>query len=157
VAVAIAEAGATTLVIDGAKAGRSPTAGTDFVTDLTFAPDNQRVAYIGITGGNMYDQAFTARARRRVYLDGVPGTEYDVPYLGRLQFSADGQHVVYVVAGSEGPRTVAFIVVNGREGKRYDGILGSPRVDDDSGSITYTAQSGRRFYSVRSSMAEPRR
>lgn len=156
IAFATADAGATTLVIDGAKVGRGPAAGTDFITELTFAPDNQRLAYIGVTGGNMYDQGFTVRARRRVYVDGVAGSEYNVPYLGRLRFSADGKHAMYVVGGlTDGSRNVAFVVMNGREGKRYDGILGSPRLEKEGRAFTYLAQLDRKFYSVRSSIEEP--
>jgi hypothetical protein len=118
IAFGIADKEVRALVIDGANVGRGPAGGTDFITELTFAPDNHRVAYIGITGGGMYEQGFTGRARRRVYVDGVAGTEYDVPYLGRLQFSPDGKHVCYVVGGlPEGSRNVGFVVVNGREGK----------------------------------------
>lgn len=149
IAFAIADNATKALVIDGAIVGRGPGAGTDFITDLIFAPDNQQVAYIAITGGSLYDQGYTVRARRRVYVDGVAGREYDVPYLGRLQFSIDGKHVVYVVGGlSEGSRRVGFVVVNQREGKRYDDIFGGLRFDDDRRSIRYTAQSGRKFYSV---------
>ena len=155
IAIAITDNEAKTLVIDGANVGRGPTGGTDFITELTFAPDNQRLAYVGITGGSLYEQGYTGRARRRVYVDGVAGTEYDVPYLGRLQFTPDGKHVFYVVGGlPEGSRKVGFLVVNGREGKRYDDIFGRPRFDEDQRAISYTAQSGRRFYSVRTSIEE---
>jgi hypothetical protein len=155
VAVAISENETKALVVDGANVGRGPSGGTDFITDLTFAPDNQRVAYIGTTGGSMWEQGQTARARRRVYVDGVAGPEYDVPYLGGLEFSVDGKHVAYIVSGlSEGSRTVTFVVVDGREGKRYDDIFGRPRFDDDRRAIRYTAQSGRKFYSVRASIEE---
>jgi Tol biopolymer transport system component len=155
IAFAITDKGATALVIDGANVGRGPSGGTDFITELTFAPDNQRVAYIGVTGGSMYEEGLTARARRRVYVDGVAGTEYDVPYLGRLQFSPDGKHVYYVVGGlPEASRKVGFLVVNGREGKRYDDVFGRPRLHEDQRAIRYTAQSGRRFYSVKASIEE---
>ena len=155
VAIAISEAGATTFVVDGAKVAQGPVAGTDFISELTFAPDNQRLAYIGVTGGNMYEQGLTVRARRRVYVDGVAGQEYDVPYLGRLQFSPDGKHLTYVVGGlSDGSRKIGFVVVGAREGKRYDDVFGSPRFEEGGRAIVYTAQSGRKFYSVRSSLDE---
>ncbi len=155
VAFAIAVTGAQTLVIDGDTVGRGPASGTDFITGLTFAPDNRRVAYIGVAGGSFYEEGLTGRARRRVYVDGVAGAEYDVPYLSHLQFSSDGKHMTYVVGGlPEGSRKVAFLVVNGREGKRYDDIFGLPRFDDDQRTIGYTAQSGRKFYSVKAPIEE---
>jgi Tol biopolymer transport system component len=158
VAFAISVNDAKALVIDGDNIGRGPANGTDFITELTFGPDNRRVAYIGVVGGNFYEQGLTWRARRRVYVDGVAGAEYDVPYLGELRFSSDGNHVTYVVSGlPEGSRKVAFLVVNAREGKRYDDIFGPPRFDDDGRTITYTARTGRRFYSVKSSIEEASR
>ena len=155
VAVAISVTGAKALVIDGDNVGRGPASGVDFITELTFAPDNRRVAYIGVAGGSFYEEGLTGRARRRVYVDGVGGAEYDVPYLGHLQFSSDGKHVTYVGGGlPEGSRKVAFLVVNAREGRRYDDIFGPPRFDGDGRTITYMAQSGRRFYSVKASIEE---
>jgi hypothetical protein len=158
IAFAISIKDAKALVIDGNNVGRGPTAGTDFITELTFAPDNRRVAYIGVVGGSLHEQGLTSRARRRVYVDGVAGPEYDVPYLGQLRFSSEGKHVTYVVGGlPEGSRKVAFLVVNAREGKRYDDIFGRPRFDDDGRTITFVAQSGRRFYSVKASIEEASR
>ena len=149
-AFAVVDAGGLALVVDGKTIGRGPLAGTDFIRDLTFAPDNTRLAYIGVTGGNLWDQGMTARARRRVYVDGIAGAEYDVPYLGGLRFSRDGKHLVYVVGGfADQSRTVAFVVANGSEGKRYDEIFGAPRFDEGERAVRYTAQLGRSFYAVR--------
>ena len=144
---------ATALVLDGVIVGKGPAAGTTFISDLTFAPDNERLAYIGVTGGSMWDQGYTARARRRVYVDGVAGKEYDVPYLGRLAFGHDGKHVSYVVGGlTEGSRKVDFVVINTREGDRYDAVLGPGRFNGDGRTLRYTAQAGGKFYAVRVSL-----
>jgi hypothetical protein len=155
VAFAISENQTKALVIDEANVGRGPGGDTDFITHLTFAPGNGPLAYIGVAGGTLYDEGRTARARRRVYVDGVAGPEYNVPYLGGLEFSVDGKHVAYVVGGlSEASRSVAFVVVNGHEGKRYDDVFGRPRLDGDRRTVTYTAQSGRKFYAVSASIED---
>jgi hypothetical protein len=101
---------------------------------------------------------YTARARRRVYVDGVAGTEYDAFYLGDLQFSPDAKHILYIVGGvAEGAQKAAFVVVNGREGKRYDEVFRRADFDDEGRGVRYTAQSGRKFYSVRASIEETAR
>ena len=155
VAFAISVTGAKALVIDGDTIGRGPATDTDFITDLT-SPRT--------TGGLPTSASPAAASTRTVILACAAArvrrwrcrSEYDMcPYLGQLRFSSDGKHVTYVVAGlPEGPRKVAFLVVNAREGKRYDDIFGPPRFDDDGRTITYVAQSGRRFYSVKVSTEE---
>jgi roadblock/LC7 domain-containing protein len=101
VAVVISEGDAKILVVDGVKTTGSAASGTDFILDLAFAANNRRGAYIGIDGGNMYEQGYTRRARRRVYVDGTPGPEYNALYLGQLQFTPDGAHITYIVGLSE--------------------------------------------------------
>ena len=149
VAIVVSEKGTLALLVDGKRVAAEQASGTDFVTDLAFAPDGRRVAYIGIKGGSLYDQGFTARARRRVYLDGAAGTEFNAKFLGRLRFTPDGDHVVYVVAGlDEGSRDVAFVVADSQEGKRYDDVFGRLRFAEDGRSVSYSAQAGRKFYVV---------
>lgn len=136
------------LVVDGAKVPSGAPDDTDFFYGMTFAPDNRRVAYVGVKGGSLYDQGFTARARRRVYVDGVAGREYNARSLTRLQFTPDGRHLLFVTGGvSENSRNVSFLVADGVEGKRYDYIYGDIRVE--GASFAYTAQSGRKFFTVR--------
>ena len=128
VAFAISVNDAKALVIDGDNIGQGPASDTDFITGLAFAPDNRpacihrrhravvitRTALPRVRGG-----ASTSMAS--------PGRSTNVPYLGQLRFSSDGKHVTYVVSGlPEGSRKVAFLVVNAREGKRYDDIFGPP-------------------------------
>ena len=76
VAYVVSDAGVKTLVVDGERVGGGSAPGTDFVSELTFAPDNRTVGYVGITGGSWYESGFTRRARRRVYVDGRSGVEY---------------------------------------------------------------------------------
>ena len=148
VAVVISEGDAKILVVDGVKTAGSAASGTDFIVDLAFAANNRRGAYIGIDGGNMYEQGYTRRARRRVYVDGTPGPEYNALYLGQLQFTPDGAHITYVVGLSEKPTRVAFVVVDRLEGKRYDDIFSPVRVNEGARAIIYTAQAGRRLFRV---------
>ena len=155
VAVVVALKEKKTLLVDGVDTGRGPAAETDFITALTFAADNKRVAYIGVRGGSFWDAGYTARARRRVYVDELIGREYDVPFVGRLVLSSDARHVAYVVGGvSEASGTAAFIVVNEREGKHYNDILGMVRFEDDGRGVSYVAQAGRKFYAVRAAIPD---
>ncbi len=148
-AFVVSEGGTKTLMVDGVKVGRGSESGTDFVSSITFAPRNQRVAYVGITGGSWYERGFTARAKRRVYVDGIAHPEYNAQLVGRLQFTPDGKHLTYVVArASEASRDVSFVVIDGVEGKRYDYVYGSPRLASDGQSVNYTVQAGRKFYLV---------
>jgi hypothetical protein len=148
VAVVISEGDAKILVVDGVKTAGSAASGADFIVGLAFAANNRRGAYIGIDGGNMYEQGYTRRARRRVYVDGTPGPEYNALYLGQLQFTPDGAHVTYVVGLAEKPTRVAFVVVDRLEGKRYDDVFSPVRVAEGARAIIYTAQAGRRLFRV---------
>jgi Tol biopolymer transport system component len=153
VALVASQAGTKTLVVDGAKVGRGVESGTDFIASITFAPDNRRVAYLGITGGSWYERGFTRRAKRRVYVDGVAHPEYNAKAVGGLQFTSDGNHLIYVVArASEASRDVSFVVVDGAEGKRYDYVSGAPRLDPNGRSVNYSAQAGRKVYLVTQSL-----
>jgi hypothetical protein len=155
IAIVVLKEGAITLLVDGASVGPSATGGTDFIADMFFSPDNRRIAYIGVAGGSWYEAGLTRRAKRRVYVDGVAGREYDALFLGHLQFTPDGRSVTYVCGGvSEGSRDVAFVVVNDREGRRYDDILGRPRIEPDESSVSYIGQSGRMFYRVTQALGQ---
>jgi Tol biopolymer transport system component len=149
-AIIASEEGACWLVVDGRRTGPPLSRELDFFSDLTFAPALERVAYVGVRGGSLYDQGYTRRAKRRVYVDGVAGAEFDALFLGRLLFSPDGSHLVYVVGGvSEGSREVAFVVTDDLAGRLYDDIFGVPGVDSEGRSVSYIAQSARRFLYVK--------
>lgn len=149
VAVVIGDAGATSLVVDGTKVGRPSTGELDFVAGLLFSPDSRRVAYVSVKGGDWYARGYTVRARRRVYVDGVAGPEYDALFLGPVVFTADGRHVIYIVEGlSVSSKNVSLVVVDGVEGKHFDYVYGLPRITSDGGSIEYVAQTGRKLYLV---------
>ena len=53
---------------------------------------------------------------------------------------------------SEASGNVSFVVVDSREGKRYDHILGWLRFEN--ASVSYGTQTGRRFYAARHPLAQ---
>ncbi|MBP1778548.1 MAG: hypothetical protein H6Q86_4559 [candidate division NC10 bacterium] len=149
VAYVVSDEGVKTLVVDGERVGSGCVPGTDFVFQIVFAPDNRRVGYIGVNGGSWYEQGFTTRARRRVYVDGKAGAEYQAQGLAGLRFSPDSRHVTYVVHRlEESSRTVSFVVVDTTEGKRYDYVIAATLNTLDDGATTYVAQAGRKFLRV---------
>ena len=74
VAYVVSDVGGKMLVVDGERVGKPSSAGTDFVAELTFAPNNRTVGYVGITGGSWYERGLTRRAKRRVYMTGNQGS-----------------------------------------------------------------------------------
>ena len=140
------------LIVDGERVGPASSAGTDFVTALTFAPDNRTVGYVGVTGGNWHELGLTRRAKRRVYVDGQSGIEYDALALSRPHFTSNGRHSVYAAYHlQENSRNVSFVVTDGAEGKRYDYVFGTLDILDNRAAV-YTAQSGRKFFRVTQSL-----
>ena len=108
---------------------------------------------------DMYTSRFSPKLRDRAprmeRRKTPAGREYDALFLGHLQFTPDGRSVTYVGGGvSEGSRDVAFVVVNDREGTRYDDILGRPRIEPDGSSVSYIGQSGRKFYRVTQALGQ---
>jgi hypothetical protein len=103
---------------------------------------------VGVWGGSGYDQGRTPRARRRVFLDGRPGTEYNADAISNLRFSPSSRHFGYAV--HHGPEAeLSFVVIDGAESKRYDGVWGRFLEFDGEAALTWIAQSGRRFVRVR--------
>ena len=94
-------------------------------------------------------KAIGKSAKRRVYVDGQPGPEYDTQNVSGLQFSPDSRHFIYVVHGlQEGWRKVSFVVTNRTEAKRYDAVWTRTLNVQDAGAVVYVAQSGRKFLRV---------
>ena len=148
VAYVVSEGDGKMLVVDGERVGRAAPAGTDFVTELTFAPNNRTVGYVGVTGGSWYERGLTRRARRRIYVDGQAGSEYDALAISRPQFTSEGSHSVYAVYHlQEKSRNVSFVVTDTAEGKRYDYLFGTLDILENR-AVVYAAQSGRKFFRV---------
>ena len=149
VAYVASDAGATTLVVRGERVGKGSADGADYVHSMVLAPDGRRVAFVAVNGGLFFASGFSGRARRRAYLQGEPGKEYNAVWLGDLEFTEDGQHLLYVVRRlEEAGRQVSFAVIDGIEGKRYDAVL-APRVEEGNPpGLAFVARSGRKFLKV---------
>ena len=161
--VASEAGGARFLIVDGERVGGALLQGADFVSSLTFAPDGKRVGCIGIAGSFWAGsgprslggggKGVGRSAKRRVYVDGQPGPEYDTRDVSGLEFSPDSRHVAYVVHGlQEGSRKVSFVVTNRTEAKRYDAVWTRTLGLQDTGAVVYVAQSGRKFLRVTQSV-----
>ena len=115
--------GRQTISVDGKELGTHQGIGVP-----TFSPDSTRVGYAFRTG-----KQWTA------VIDGAPQKAYlsvDAPV-----FSPDGKHVAYVAAVS---KDRWMVVVDGGEGKIYDGILkGSKIVFADNTHFHYFVVSGK--------------
>lgn len=95
------------------------------------------------------ETALGTRAKRRVYVDGQPGREYDVLNPAHLQDSPDGRHVIYVAHRlKEASREVSFVVIDRAEGKRYDAVLPATLSVVEGRALTYVARAGRRYLRV---------
>ena len=162
VAYIVSDTGGKFLVVDGERVGAAMLSGADFTSDLTFAPDGRRVGYVATagsywaawsrnmaTGVNSSTKAVGRGAKRRVYVEGQPGPEYDTQGVSGLRFTPDSRHFVYVVHGlQEGSRKVSFVVTNRTEAKRYDAVWTRTLGVQDTGAVVYVAQSGRKFLRV---------
>ena len=139
------ESGAPVLVVDSKRIGGAQR-GFTLVSSPIFAPDESRVAYVGAAGGLWFEEGFTRRARRRVCVDDKTGSEYDALAVTDLTFSQDSRHLAYAVHDAGGSQS--FAVVDGQEAKHYDRILpGTMSISGDK-TLSYVAQSGRKFVRV---------
>jgi hypothetical protein len=156
------DSGGKYLVVDEARVGAAMLPKADFVSEPLFAPDGRRVAHVAATasfwaafarnlatGIGSSEKALRKTAKRRVYMDGEPGDEYDSRAVANLQFSADSRHAVFVVDGvQEGPRTVSFVVTDRTALRKYDAVWAETLSIQDAKRIVYAAQSGRKFVRV---------
>lgn len=104
---------------------------------LNFSPDSRRVAYSAKTSVREYPfvkRFFVVGGKEEKLYDSVAG----------LQFSPDSRRVAYVAhVGQQ-----QFVVVNGREGKRYDDIEITPHFSPDGRWVAYGARIGAKHFVV---------
>jgi hypothetical protein len=152
VAYVVKDKGTLTTIVDGKRVGESPAEGVDAAEHLTWDSDGRHVAMVGVWGGTGYDQGRTPRARRRVFLDGQPGTEYNALAVSNLRFSPSGRRFAYAVHDiGDG---ISVVVVDGAESKRYNGVWGRFLAFDGESALTWIAQTGRKFLRVRQPLGE---
>lgn len=85
--------------------------------------------------------------RWRVFVDGTAGEEYRARSVAVVTHLLDDElHVAYAVR-SKDDEADSFVVLDGRVGKRYDGLLTvSLELSDDG--LAYVARQGRKFFRV---------
>ena len=81
-------------------------------------------------------------------MDEKEGKQYD----GVIDpaFSPDSNRLAYVafITGGLFSADKWFVVVDGKEDKQYDGILGAPTFSQDSQRVTYGAKKGNKWFAV---------
>ena len=87
-----------------------------------FSPDSKRVAYVA----KVSEKRFNVSEKWSAVVGGMEQRPYDG--IGGLNFSPDSRHVAYV-AGAEAKQ---FVVVDGNEGKQYDGLVKGTTCNFDS-------------------------
>jgi hypothetical protein len=124
---AVAGSGEKLVVVDGVEGQQY---GDIVASSLVFSPDSRRVAYVAERGGG----------KQFVVVDGVEGNEYGgglarpgfgpTPGVleGSLVFSPDSRRVAYLAQRGD----KALVVVDGVEGKEYEGFLGGGGLVFDS-------------------------
>jgi len=118
---------------------------------LQFSPDGKKIAYIvGEKGGYATRGGGYQGGKRFVVVNGIEGKRYDL--IEGLKFSPDSRKLAYIA--KEGGKYYtneffsrflfykggkAFVVVNGKEGERYDEIY----------NLNFTPDSKKLFYNAR--------
>src|SRR6266581_6965744 len=119
-----------------------PTTETEWIR---VSPDARRVAYAAGAGGKKYD-ATTGKGKLVAVIDGQEaGKPYDSlggTSLGEIIFSPDGKRLAYVASNSG----KWFVVVDGKEGKKYDGLVSALSFSPDSRHVVYT--DGGDYYDI---------
>ena len=145
------------LVVEGKQKMRFEWKGVDTCSDILFTEDGDHFIYVAVQGGHLYETGLTARAKRRVFVDGQPGNSYNANAVGVLisYVSDDKVHVIYEVHDSKLNNAVSsFVVQDTVEGKHYDQIIFRSLDRTENNRMTYVAREGRRFYRVTQWLAE---
>lgn len=128
--------------------------GKYFAEQITFSPDSRRLAYVVVSGGENYWEGATKRAKQRVVIDGHEDELYD-SFGINIAFSPDSRHFAYLVhGGANKDKNKSIVVVDGREAKVYDDVMGgvfreaAPDGNSSANAFVYLAREGRKFYRV---------
>ena len=153
------EEGVLILIVDGKREDEFTWAGVDACTDILFTADGEHFIYTAVQGGRWFESGFTARGKRRVFVDGIPGAVYDAKGTGSLIVMQTGEtiHLSYAVHENKlGSVVFSLVVQDGLEGKRYDRVFGGTLMYEDDRTVTYLAQRGRKFFRVTQSLPDSR-
>jgi len=103
---------------------------------IVFSPDSKRVAFA----------VFQMSGARFVVVDDSPGSKYADIRWGISPFSPDSRHFAYIARKD----TKEFVVIDGREGKKYDAVFVGKEASLFTGPdrIRYFALAGQRVLSV---------
>jgi hypothetical protein len=133
---------------------------------IIFSPNSKRIAYTAFFSS-------TTGAKIRVVVDGKEGSLYEGIISDTLRFSPDSQHVAYAaaipaqrsyldlpglhpLAFQFQPTSRAVAVVDGREGKSYDGIVvGSMVYSPNSQRLAYFAKQGQMWFTIIDGKEDP--
>jgi Tol biopolymer transport system component len=130
-----------TIIVNGIKGNTY-----DQIDDITLSPDGKRVAFVATKNKKMF-----------VVVDGKEAKYYD--FAGDISFSPDSRQVAYVagegrnlVEGVGYFTTNSFLVIDDKEGRRYDGIsiesnsndTNRPIFSHDGSSVAYTANKNKK-------------
>lgn len=137
----VTQRGESFIVING-KEGKKY---DDFLRNPVFSPDSSKVAYV-VPQGELGGKSF-------VVVGNKEGKQYDSVLINPIiVFSPDSSKVAYVVTTVEffdGGRNMrigkSFVVVDGKEGKKYD-IVGKPVFSPDSRYLAYGAKDDRELW-----------
>lgn len=143
------------LVVNGTATKEFAWKGIDACSNFLFTPDSAHFAYAALQGGGSFETGYTSRAKRRVFLDGEAGKEYDAKGLTDLTLfpGTHETHLSYAVHDvEESGRDVSFVVLDGQEGKRYDSVMPDSLRFSDERTVTFLARRERTFLRVTHSL-----
>jgi len=119
----------------------------DDCSDVWFTDDGGHAIFTTIQSGRFFESGATARAKRRVFLDGVAGKEYDATAI--LKFHFGGGRLAYEVHRDKNAAGEAsFVVIGDLEGPRYDDVAPESLSFPDENTATYLARRNRTILRV---------
>jgi hypothetical protein len=141
------------VMVDGERLNEFAWEGVDDCSVMTFTEGGHFV-YAAAQGGHQYDDGYTSRAKRRVFVDGKAGKEYDAMAVRNLQTLLTGPelHLAYEVHNDKYHNDASFAVVDGLEGKPYDALMPYSLQFSGEKNVTYVARRGRKILRVTQSL-----
>jgi hypothetical protein len=118
-----------------------------FVPWIQISPDAAHLAYELVLGGAQFEAGRTAKALRRVMIDGEAGPEYDALSLQPLVFQ-EGNHYGYEIVGADGKKD--RVLIDGRESRLFDGVVINTLKVDSKGRAEFYAIDNNKFLKVES-------